>query len=83
MADASPAKGTIIWPNTITVISAAILIGTEIIGAGLATGWAVAGFFGLGDIGAYALEAIFGAGALAVVVAFVRTAARVEPLVEL
>jgi hypothetical protein len=82
MADASPAKGSINWTNTITVISAAILIGTEIVGTGLATGWAIAGFFSLGDIGAYVLEAIFGAGALAVVVAFVRAASRVEPLVE-
>jgi hypothetical protein len=70
------------WPSVITVISAAILIGTEIVGTGLATGWAIAGFFGLGDIGAYVLEALFGAGALAVVIAFVRSAARVEPLVD-
>jgi hypothetical protein len=82
MADASPAKGGINWTNTITVISAAILIGTEIIGTGFATGWALAGFFSLGDIGAYVLEALFGLAALAVVVAFVRAAARVEPLIE-
>jgi hypothetical protein len=82
MTDAGPARGTINWTNTTTVVSAAILIGTEIVGTGLATGWAIAGFFGLGDIGAYVLEAFFGAGALAVVIAFVRSAARVEPLVD-
>jgi len=82
MTDVSPAKGRINWTNSITVISAAILIGTEIVGTGLATGWAIAGFFALGDIGAYVLEALFGLGALAVVVAFVRAAARIEPLVE-
>ena len=82
MADASPSKSGINWTNTITVVSAAVLIGTEIVGTGIATGWALAGFFSLGDIGAYVLEALFGLGALAVVVAFVRAAARIEPLVE-
>ncbi len=81
MADDS-SKGRVNWLNTVTVISAAILIGTEIVGAGLATGWAIAGFFSLGDIGAYALQGLFVLAALAVVVSFVRAAARVEPLVE-
>ena len=52
---ASSARG-VHWTNVITVVSAAILIGTEIIGAGMATGWAIAGLFGLGEIGAYVLE---------------------------
>ena len=82
MTDASPAKGAINWTNTVTVISAAILSGTEIVGTGFATGWALAGFFSLGDIGAYVLEALFCLGALAVVVGFVRAAARIEPLIE-
>jgi hypothetical protein len=82
MAEQGRSGGRVNWANTITVGSAAILIGTEIIGTGLAAGWAVAGFFALGDIGAYVLEALFGLGALAVVVAFVRAAARIEPLVE-
>ena len=59
---ASSARG-IHWTNVITVVSAAILIGTEIIGAGMATGWAIAGLFGLGEIGAYVLEAVFVAAA--------------------
>lgn len=75
-------KGRINWLNTITVASAAILIGTEIIGAGIATGWAIAGFLSLGDIGASVLMALFGLGALAIVVAFVRGAARIEPLID-
>ena len=76
------AKGRVNWLNTLTVISAAILIGTEVIGAGLATAWAIAGFFSLGDIGAYVLQALFGVGAVAVIVAFLRAATRIEPLVE-
>jgi hypothetical protein len=82
MAAQGQSKGRINWLNGITVISAAVLIGTEIVGAGIATGWAIAGFFSLGDIGAYVLEALFGVGALAVVIAFVRSAVRIEPLVE-
>jgi hypothetical protein len=75
------ASGTrgIHWTNVITVVSAAILIGTEIIGAGMATGWAIAGLFGLGEIGAYVLEALFVAAACFVIFNFVRRAAKIEP----
>jgi hypothetical protein len=82
MTDQGASKGRVNWLNTVTVISAAILIGTEIVGAGLATAWAIAGFLSLGEIGAYVLQALFALGALAVVVTFVRAASRVEPLTE-
>ena len=82
MSEGERTYGRVIWLNVITVLSAAILIGTVTVGAGLATGWAVAGLFGLGDIGAYVLEALFGLGALAVIAAFVRAAVRIEPFVE-
>ena len=82
MTEGARASGRVNWLNLVTVVSAAILIGTEIIGAGLATGWAIAGLFGLGDIGAYVLEALFGLGGFAVIVFFVRAAARIEPFVE-
>jgi hypothetical protein len=82
MTESARTSGRVNWINLMTVVSAAILIGTEIVGVGLATGWAIAGMFGLGDIGAYVLEALFGLGALAIVVAFVRSASRIEPFVE-
>ncbi len=82
MTESARASGRVNWINLVTVVSAAILIGTEIVGVGLATGWAIAGLFGLGDIGAYVLETLFGLGALAIVVTFVRAAARIEPFVE-
>ncbi len=82
MTESARTSGRVNWNNLVTVVSAAILIGTEIVGVGLATGWAIAGMFGLGDIGAYVLEALFGLGALAIVIAFVRAAARIEPFVE-
>jgi len=74
--------GHIVWPNVVTVLSAAILIGTVIIGTGLATGWAIAGAIGLAGIATYFVEALFVVIAAAVVVAFVRLAMRIEPFVE-
>jgi hypothetical protein len=61
-----------------TVIAVTVLVGTEIIGAALAGGWAVAGFFDFGPIFEYVLMAIFGAGGLALLSMFVRSALRVE-----
>jgi hypothetical protein len=68
------------WTNTVTVLSATILVGVELVVAGVAGGWALAGMFGLGEIGAYILEAAGGALALYLVWAFFRTAVRHEPL---
>jgi hypothetical protein len=82
MAEASTRPARIKWTSFVTVISAAILIGTEIVGAGLATGWALATMLGLGDIGAWVLEGLFALGGFAVVVAFVRSATRIEPIIE-
>lgn len=75
-------SGRIRWANVITVVSAAILIGTVIIGTGLATGWAISGMLGLEGIGTYAVETLFVLAAAAVVVAFVRSASRIEPFVD-
>jgi ABC-type transport system involved in cytochrome bd biosynthesis fused ATPase/permease subunit len=82
MTNASQKPGRINWTNLVTVASAAILIGTMIVGLGLATGWAIAGALGLGEIGTYVIEALFVAVAAVVIVAFWRTASRVEPVVE-
>jgi hypothetical protein len=70
------------WLNLVTVVSAGILLGTIVIALGLATGWALAGLFSLGDIGAYVLQAIFTLIGLAGIAAFLRSAARVEPIFE-
>lgn len=72
----------IIWPNLITVLSAAILMGTVVVGMALATAWAIAGLFGLGEIYALVLEVIFGAAGFASIVAFVRKASSIEPFFE-
>jgi hypothetical protein len=82
MTEGSTRSARIKWSSFATVISAAILIGTEIVGAGLATGWAIATMLGLGEIGAWVLEGLFAVGGFAVIVAFVRAATRIEPIVE-
>jgi 2-methylisocitrate lyase-like PEP mutase family enzyme len=75
----SPTARQIVWPNVITVISAAILISAEVFGAAFAGGWALAILFGLEDTGAHVMQAVlFALGAL-VMIAFVRAAQRVEP----
>jgi hypothetical protein len=79
MSQAASRANRVHWINVTTVLSAAILIGTEIIGAGFAAGWAIAGLFGLGDIGAYALQALFGIVACFIIFNFVRRAAKIEP----
>jgi hypothetical protein len=69
------------WAHVSTVLSAAILIGAEVFGAAFAAGWAFSGLFGLSDTGMWVLQGLFGALGVLIMVAFVRTAKRVEPFV--
>ena len=78
MTNATQKSGRINWTNLVTVASAAILIGTMIVGLGLATGWAIAGALGLGEIGTYVIEALFVGAAAAVIVAFWQKATSIE-----
>ena len=69
----------ILWQNVLTVISAAILISAEVFGAAFAGSWAIANLLALGPVGAHALDALFMALGIAVMVQFIRYAHRVEP----
>ena len=69
----------IAWQNLLTVVSAAILIGAEVFGAAFAGGWAVANLFDLGSYGVYIMQGLFFLCGIAVMVAFLRNAQRVEP----
>ena len=69
----------IAWPSVITVISAAILIGAEVFGGAFAGGWALSILFGLDEMGAHILQAILFVAGIAVMIAFVRAAQRIEP----
>jgi hypothetical protein len=69
----------IIWRNVLTVVSAAILIGAEVFGAAFAGGWAVANLLQLGPYGEHIMQGIFFVCGVAVMVAFLRSAQRIEP----
>ena len=71
----------ILWPNVLTVLSAAILISAEVFGAAFAGSWAIANLFALGALGARVLDGLFILCGIAVMVQFVRAANRVEPFV--
>jgi hypothetical protein len=69
----------IAWPSVITVISAAILIGAEVLGGAFAGGWALAVLFGLDQTGAHVLQGILFVAGLFVIYAFIRKAQQAEP----
>lgn len=69
----------ILWPSVITVISAAILIGAEVFGAAFAGGWALSILFGLDTLGEHILQVVLFLIGVAIMVAFIRAAQRVEP----
>ena len=62
--------------HPLTVISATVLVGVEILVAGVAGGWALAGMFGLGEIGAWVLQVAGAALAIYFVIGFWRAAQR-------
>lgn len=76
-----PAPSRLHWPSLVTVISVAILVGTELFGAAWASGWALAGYFGLGATVAAIFQGVFSVLALIAVVAVLRQALKVEPVV--
>ena len=74
------ADAPINWTNALTLISVAILVGTELIGAGAAAGWAIGGLFQIGDLLTHSLEAVFILMALTGLYFFLRAAVRHEPV---
>lgn len=75
-----PATADINMANALTLASVAVLVGTELIGAGGAAGWALGGLFQIGDALTHALEAAFIALALTGLYYFMRAAMRHEPI---
>jgi hypothetical protein len=69
------------WISVLTVASAAILIGAVVFGAAFAGGWAVAYLLGFGDYdySVPIMQGLFFVLGMMVMVAFVRSAQRVEP----
>ena len=76
MAEAAPIN----WTNATTLISVAILVGTELVGAGAAAGCAIGGLFQLGETITHALEVILVLSALTGLFYFLRAALAHEPI---
>ncbi len=76
MAEVAPIN----WTNTMTLLSVAILVGTELVGAGAAAGWAIGGLFQLGEPFTRALEGVLILMALTGLFYFLRAAIAHEPI---
>jgi hypothetical protein len=68
------------WQNALTIISVAILVGTELVGVSWAAGWALGGLFQLPSWASTIVEVVGGCFGLLLVYYFVRAALKVEPL---
>ena len=79
LAEAAPSK-PINWTNASTLISVAILVGTELVGASVAAGWAIGGLFALGETISHILEIVFVVVALTGLYYFLRAALAHEPI---
>lgn len=64
--------------SLLTLVSVAVLIGTEVFAVAIAAGWAIAGIFELGQTAGYALMGLFSLIGLWAMVGFMRQAIRVE-----
>lgn len=70
------------WDHVSTVASAAILLGAELIGAGLAAGWAIAALFNANWVWELIFEGVLAVLAIYGIYRFVMKAKSVEPFVE-
>jgi hypothetical protein len=77
---ALPTNAPINWTNALTLISVGVLVGTELIGAGAAAGWAIGGLFQLGEVLTHGLEAALILLALVGLFYFLRAALSHEPI---
>jgi len=68
------------WTNAVTLMSVAVLVGTEFVGAGAAAGWALGGLFQLGELITHGLETVFVLMALTGLFYFLRAALSHEPI---
>ncbi len=66
--------------NAVTLGSVAVLVGTELVGAGGAAGWAIGGLFQFGETLTHALEAVLIGLALVGLYYFLRAALAHEPI---
>lgn len=68
------------WLHLSTLVAVAILVGTEMVGASWAAGWALGGLLQLDPLVSRVIEAIFGLCGFVLLYFFMRTAIRHEPI---
>ena len=68
------------WQNTLTIVSVAILVGTELVGVSWAAGWALGGLFQLPPWLSLSFEIAGGLFGMLLLYYFVRAAIKVEPI---
>ena len=70
------------WLHLSTLIAVAILVGTEMVGASWAAGWALGGLLQLDPLISHALEGVFALCGVVLLYYFMRTALHNEPIRE-
>ncbi|MDQ6868609.1 MAG: hypothetical protein M3178_09460 [Pseudomonadota bacterium] len=68
------------WVHVSTLVAVAILVGTEMVGASWAAGWALGGLLQLDPLVSHVIEAGFGLCGFGLLYYFMRTAIRHEPI---
>lgn len=63
-----------------TLVAVCILVGTEVVGASWAAGWAIGGLMQLPPVISHGIEVVFALAGFALLVLFMRTAVQHEPL---
>ncbi len=63
-----------------TIVAVSILVGTEVVGASWAAGWAIGGIMQLPHVVSRSLEVVFGFVGFVLLFFFMRTALRHEPI---
>jgi uncharacterized membrane protein len=63
-----------------TLVAVAILVGTEVVGASWAAGWAIGGLMQLPPVLSRSIEAVFAMTGFVLLFFFMRTALRHEPV---
>ncbi len=68
--------------DLLTIVSLAILVGTEILGAALALGWAIGSMYELPDMWRWGIIAVCLAVGAYVIYRFMQNAVKLEPVFE-
>jgi F0F1-type ATP synthase membrane subunit c/vacuolar-type H+-ATPase subunit K len=68
------------WTNLSTLVAVAILVGTEMVGASWAAGWAIGGLLQLDAMTSRIIEIVFAICGFVLLYYFMRSAIRHEPI---